>query len=98
MVITNIMVWIYCFRGRHHTGIYTYVPASQWDIINCHQYIHTYVGTSSELHKPTKDTTNPAYHTITDDYNKTETPISYYEKVNVSSNVKMTPNPAYAVP
>ena len=23
MVITNIMVWIYCFRKRHHTGIAT---------------------------------------------------------------------------
>ena len=22
MVITNIMVWIYCFRKRQHTGIY----------------------------------------------------------------------------
>ena len=25
MVITNIMVWIYCFRRRHHTGVYTYI-------------------------------------------------------------------------
>ena len=30
MVITNIMVWIYCFRKRHHTdtickGMYTYM-------------------------------------------------------------------------
>ena len=30
MLITNIMVWIYCFRKRHHTdtickGLYTYV-------------------------------------------------------------------------
>ena len=24
MVITNIMVWIYCFRKRHHTGIAVY--------------------------------------------------------------------------
>ena len=24
MVITNIMVWIYCFRKRHHTGTYIY--------------------------------------------------------------------------
>ena len=22
MVITNIMIWIYCFRRRHHPGIY----------------------------------------------------------------------------
>ena len=28
MVITNIIVWLYCFRKRHHTGItgsYMYV-------------------------------------------------------------------------
>jgi len=29
VVITNIIVWIYCFRKKHHTGIhacvYTYV-------------------------------------------------------------------------
>ena len=25
MVITNIMVCIYCFRKRHHTGMYAYV-------------------------------------------------------------------------
>ena len=25
MVITIIMVWIYCFRRRHHTGSYMYL-------------------------------------------------------------------------
>ena len=25
MVITNNMVWIYCFRKRQHTGSYSYV-------------------------------------------------------------------------
>ena len=56
-----------------------------------------HVGTSSELHKPTKDT---AYQTVTDDHFKkpVEKPISYYEDMNISSDVKMTPNPAYAVP
>ena len=59
-----------------------------------------YVGTSLELHGPTKDTINPAYHTITDDHSKksVEEPISYYEEVNRSPEVKVTPNPAYAVP
>ena len=60
------------------------------------------VGTSLELHSPTKDTINPAYHTITDDRSKksVEEPISYYGEVNRSPEVKMTPNPAaaYAVP
>ena len=58
------------------------------------------VGTSLELHSPTKDTINPAYHTITDDHSKrsAEESVSYYEEVNRPPEVKMTPNPAYAVP
>ena len=58
------------------------------------------VGTSLDLHDPTKDTINPAYHTITDDHSKrsTEEPVSYYEDVNRPPEVKMTPNPAYAIP
>ena len=64
------------------------------------------VGTSLELHSttnlhgPTKDTINPAYHTITDDHSKKSLgePISYYEEVNRPPEVKMIPNPAYAVP
>ena len=58
------------------------------------------VGTSLELHSPTKDTINPAYYTITDDYSKKSAaePISYYEEVNRPPEVKMTPNPAYVVP
>ena len=59
------------------------------------------VGTSLELHGPTKDTINPAYHTITDDHSKRSVerePVSYYEEVNKPSEVKMTPNPAYAIP
>ena len=62
---------------------------------------HRNVGTSLELHNPTKDTINPAYHTstITDDHSKKSLgePISYYEQVK-PPEVKMTPNPAYAVP
>ena len=55
-----------------------------------------------EIHKPTVDTINPAYFTVTDNY-KTEPeeePINYYEEVNRSRplDVKMTQNPAYAVP
>ena len=63
----------------------------------CFCYIH--IGTSSELHKPSKDTVNPLYHTITDDHCKkpVEEPVSY-EEVNISPELKMTPNPAYAVP
>ena len=29
MVITNIIVWIYCFRKRHHTGMYVYIYVHQ---------------------------------------------------------------------
>ena len=60
------------------------------------------IGTSSELHKPTNDTVNPAYHTITDDCFKkpVEKSISCYVEVNipVSSDVEMTQNPTYAIP
>ena len=57
------------------------------------------IGTSSELHKPIKDTINPAYHTITGDHCKkpVEEPVTY-EEVNTTLEVKMTQNPAYALP
>ena len=59
-----------------------------------------FAGASLELHKPTKDTVNPAYWTVTDDnFNKpVKEPVSYYEEVNKPPEVKMTQNPAYAVP
>ena len=64
--------------------------------------MQTSLGGKLELHGPTKDTINPAYHTITDRHIKrsTEEPISYYEEVKKAPDpdVKMTPNPAYAVP
>ena len=50
------------------------------------------VGTSTELHKTTKDTT---YYT---DKKAEENPSSYYEEVKKSSDVQMTRNPAYHVP
>ena len=70
----------------------------------------TYVGTFSDLHihnpdlGPTKDTVNPAYHIVTNPHYKemelAEEPVSYYviEDLNRPPEVKMTPNPAYAVP
>ena len=63
-------------------------------------YYHN-VGTSLELHGPTKDTINPAYHTITDDRSKKSVgePISYYEEVKIPpEEVKMTSNPALCCP
>jgi len=64
--------------------------------------METSVGGKLELHGPTKDTVNPAYHTITDRHIKRSTgePISYYKEVTKTPDpdVKMTPNPAYAVP
>ena len=53
---------------------------------------------SLELHKPTNDTINPACH-IPDDYYEyiTGEPTSYYEEVDKPSEVRMTPNSAYAV-
>ena len=58
------------------------------------------LGTSPELHKPTNETViNPLYHTITDDHKiQVGEPINYYEEVKKPPEVKMTPNPAYAVP
>ena len=53
------------------------------------------------VHGSTKDAINPAYHTITDHHIKrlTEEPINYYAEVKKTpdKDVKMTPNPAYAV-
>ena len=59
-----------------------------------------HVETPLELHKPTKDTINPAYCTITDDSYKHSVGklISYYEEVNIPPEVKITSNPAYRVP
>ena len=56
-----------------------------------------YVGTSSGLHKSTKDITNPLY---TDDHCKkpVEKVTSAYEEIDITPEVKMTQNPAYAVP
>ena len=60
------------------------------------------IGRPSELHKTTKDTVNPAYHTITDDHCKKpmEKSINCHVEVNipVSSDVEMTQNPAYTIP
>ena len=60
---------------------------------------------SSELHcpPPTNEVTNPAYCTITstdDDHCKkpVEKPSSHYAEVIIPTQVKMTTNPAYAVP
>ena len=62
---------------------------------------------SLELHGPTKDTVNPAYHIVTNQHYKetdpelAEEPNDDYEEVNrppEKLEVKMTPNPAYAVP
>ena len=67
-----------------------------------------HVATFSDLHihnpdlGPTKDTVNPAYHIVTNPHFKetelAEEPNSDYEEVNRPPEVKMTPNPAYAVP
>ena len=56
------------------------------------------IGTSSDLYKPTNDTINPAYHAITDDYKISTGETNYYEEVNVSPKVKLTPDLAYAAP
>ena len=80
----------------------------------CLQYlapVTIYVGNSSlfimlcigtvEIHKPTEDTINPAYHTVITNYdyrNSLEEPVSYYEEVTKLPEVRMTQNPAYVVP
>ena len=57
---------------------------------------------SSELHcPPTNQVTNPAYCTNTDDHCKkpVEKPSCHYAEVIIPApQMKMTPNPAYAVP
>ena len=96
MVITNIMVWIYCFRKRKHTGSFICI----WIITLDNVMILSYIETSPELHGPNKNAINPVYLTITDDHLKkpVEEPINYYEAINRPPEVKMTPNPAYALP
>ena len=67
--------------------------------MNVH-FVAAYTGASSGLHRPNEHVVNPLYHTITDDHcrKSVEKSIDDYEEVNLSSEVKMTPNPAYAVP
>jgi len=50
----------------------------------------------SEPQKPTEDTINPLYHTVTIADHRSKKP--YYAEVLIPPEVKMTPNPAYAVP
>lgn len=51
------------------------------------------------MQKPTQDTVSTLYHIITGDSKKpVEEPVDYYEVVKKPSEVKMTPNPAYAIP
>ena len=50
-----------------------------------------------------EDTINPLYHTNNDSDHLSNNPVkmpipSYYAEVNIPTKVKMTPNPAYAVP
>ena len=63
----------------------------------CH--IGVYLGPQ---HDPpaNEEATNPAYDVITDDHSKkpVEKPIGYYAEVIIPTQVKMTTNPAYAVP
>ena len=58
--------------------------------------------TSLELPSPlaNEEVTNPAYDTITDDHCKkpVEKPIGNYAEVIIPTQVKMTTNPAYAIP
>jgi len=51
----------------------------------------------SEPHSPSKGIVNPLYHTVTDHDSKKPV-VSHYAEVLIPPEVKMTPNPAYAVP
>ena len=101
MAITNIMVCIYCFRRNFTSkGIVTYIRMAIVCLNKiCLYFCYTCIGKSSELRKPTKDTINPAYRTITGDHCKEpiEEPVGY-EEVKKPAEVKMTQNPAYALP
>ena len=61
-------------------------------------------GSFSDLrvHGPTKDTIKTAYYSVTNSSFKeselAEEPNSYYEEVKRPKEIKMTLNPAYAVP
>ena len=55
--------------------------------------MHIRVGISSELHRPTKDTVNHFKKPV-----EIQSAITCEEVNIISSDVKMTPNPAYAAP
>ena len=64
MVITNIMVWIYCFRKKHHTGtvnpVYHIVTNSHYKETKLAEEPNSYY---EEVNKPpeVKMTLDPAY-------------------------------------
>ena len=71
--------------------------------LNFKLYLGVYLVPRAKCSPPTnEEVTNPAYHTITDDDHckePVERPIGYYAEVIIPTpQVKMTPNPAYAVP
>ena len=65
----------------------------------CNKIIGVYLG---PMHSPptNEEVTNPAYYITDDDHCKepVEKPIGHYAEVIIPTQVKMTPNPAYAVP
>ena len=65
----------------------------------CNKIIGVYLG-PHQSPSNNEEVTNPVYHTITDDHCKepVEKPIGHYAEVIIPTQVKMTPNPAYAVP
>ena len=73
-------------------------------IFACTSVPNNYAGVSQlPKHIPTEENAiNPVYHTVNDsDYlsnNPVKEPILSYAEVTIPTKVKMTPNPAYAVP
>ena len=69
--------------------------------LNFKLYLGVYLGPRAQYSPPTnEEVINPGYYTIIDDHCKkpVEKPIGHYAEVIIPTpQIKMTPNPAYAV-
>ena len=84
----------------HIYGMHTFACMHN---VYSHMCCHADISLKRKQHvlSSTEEVTNPAYTNIADDQCKKpiEEPIGYYAEVIIpTTQVKMTPNPAYAVP
>ena len=86
-----------------HSYVHMYMHHNYNNCMHVFCCLHTYVTTGVSSEEPcssTNDIINPLYHTITFHPSKkpSEEPTDDYDDVVILPEVKMTPNPAYAVP